>query len=438
MPKARRSQHLGLLCQSQPKNETTLLLIMEKVLVVWIEVQNSHNVPIGRSVTQIMALTLQFKERSYLHNSDAQGEAASADTEATASHPADLAAIMNESVYTKQQIFSVDETAFFWRKRPSRTLIATEEKSMPDFKASKDRLTLLLGANPAGDLKMKPVLIYYSENPRVLRSYAKLILPVLYKWNNKGWMTAHLLTIRFTEYLKCTFVAQLIPLFIDLVSSHPRGLMEIHNEINVVFRPANTTFILQPIDQGYSSNGSIQSKLKTFWKGSVILDAIKNIIHGKSVNTNRNLKEVDSKLRNSCRCGRNSKRARIKSRGGRIKTELLQSHDKTLTDEKLLLSDEQRNSISLVDEAASGFGRNDSNSESPTVGKMLSNSLACYKEIAHERKSQLMWQTLLLPHFKKLPQPPQPSTTTTLITQQPSTSRQDPPPGKSLHWLKTR
>ena len=78
---------------------------------------------------------------------------------------------------------------------PSRTLIATEEKSMLDFKASKDRLTLLLGANPAGDLKMKPDLIYYSENPRVLRSYAKSILPVFYKWNNKSWMTAHLLTI---------------------------------------------------------------------------------------------------------------------------------------------------------------------------------------------------------------------------------------------------
>ena len=33
---------------------------MEKVLVVWIEVQTSHSVPIGQSVTQIMALTLQF------------------------------------------------------------------------------------------------------------------------------------------------------------------------------------------------------------------------------------------------------------------------------------------------------------------------------------------------------------------------------------------
>ena len=58
-------------------------------------------------------------------------------------------------------------------------------------------------------------------------------------------------------------------------------------------------------------------------------------------------------------------------------------------------------------------------------GKMLSNSITCYRKIVCERKSPSMWQTSLLSYLKKLPHSPQPSETIIVISQQSPTLRQD-------------
>ena len=78
------------------------------------------------------------------------------------------------------------------------------------------------------------------------------LLCLVYKWTNKAWMIAHLLTTWFTEHFK-PYTAQnkkspfKVLLLIDKGPGHPKALM--HNEMKVVLMPADTTSILQLMDQ---------------------------------------------------------------------------------------------------------------------------------------------------------------------------------------------
>jgi hypothetical protein len=125
---------------------------MNKVLVIWLEDKTSYNISWSQSLVQSKVLTLfssiikaerseesaevgSWSLRICLHNIKVQSEAASPNVEVTENYPYNLAKIIDEAVYTKRQILSVDKTVLYWNQMPSSTCIAREK--------SKDKLNFV-------------------------------------------------------------------------------------------------------------------------------------------------------------------------------------------------------------------------------------------------------------------------------------------------------
>ena len=389
------------------KQRSGLIIEMERLLVMWLEDQNQRRIPVSLMLIQEKARRLfetlksqkgegsaseefaaskgwfnRFKARANLHNLKVQGEAASADTEAASVFPEALAAIIREGGYSAQQIFNVDETGLFWKRMPNRTYIAKEEKTAPGHKAGKERLTLLLGGNAAGDYKLKPMLVYQAENPRAFKGVWKATLPVHWKSNKKAWVT---IEVFMDWFVKC-FVPEVqrycadkglpfkVLLLLDNAPGHPATLDDLHPNVKVVYLPPNTTSILQPMDQGViasfkayylrrtiaqaldATDRNKDLTLKAFWKSYNIKDAVANIADAweevKQTNMNGVWKQLCPQFVNDFHGFEETVEAVTKSvvsLGRQLElelevddvTELLASHGEELTEEDLIELEKQ-------------------------------------------------------------------------------------------------
>ncbi|GFT53968.1 tigger transposable element-derived protein 1 [Nephila pilipes] len=140
-----------------------------------------------------------------------------------------------------------------------------EEKSLPGHKAMKDRLTLALCANAIGDFKIKPLLVYHSENPRAFKAYKvmKEKLRVMCRANSKAWVILQFfiewMNIVFGPSVKKYLIDNDLPLkcvlLLDNAPAHPPGLeddlLDKFKFIKIIYLPPNTKSTLQPKDQRY-------------------------------------------------------------------------------------------------------------------------------------------------------------------------------------------
>ena len=186
----------------------------------------------------------RFKARHGLRSLGAGGEAARADAEAARRYPVLLRRVIEEGGYTARQVFNVDETRLFWRRLPGRTVPSTAEKPGPGFTAAQDLLTLLLGSNAAGDFKLKPLLVYPSENPRALRGCSKASLPVVWRSNRNDWLTPSIFQEWFTgcfcpaveSYCASHGLPHRALLLLDSAPCHPVHLGGLSAHVRVEFQ----------------------------------------------------------------------------------------------------------------------------------------------------------------------------------------------------------
>ena len=135
----------------------------------------------------------RFKVRYNFRNINLVGECASVDHDADKAFPAELTSLIEGKGYLPGQVFNADTTGLFWEKMPTRMFISQCESKAAGFKAAKDRVSLLLCTNAEEDFLIKPVMLYRSLKPRVLKNKNKQVLPVYWRVNRKVWVTSELL-----------------------------------------------------------------------------------------------------------------------------------------------------------------------------------------------------------------------------------------------------
>uniref|UniRef100_UPI00358E7BA4 tigger transposable element-derived protein 1-like isoform X2 n=1 Tax=Myxine glutinosa TaxID=7769 RepID=UPI00358E7BA4 len=465
------------------KQRSGVIADMEKLLILWLEDQNQRRAPVSLVLIQEKAKGLygdlknklgegssdvepfmasrgwfnRFKMRANLHNIKVNGEAASVDAKAASEFPETLAAVIKEEGYSAHQVFNVDETGLYWKKMPHRTYIAKEEKCRPGFKPAKDRLTLLLGGNAAGDFKLKPLLVYHSENPRAFKCMSKASLPVIWKSNPKAWVTLALFEDWFWHHfvpeVKLYCAKNNLPfrllLILDNAPGHPTFLDDFHPDIKVLYLPPNTTTLLQPMDQGViaslkayylrrtfsqatkATEGEHAQTLEEFWKGYNIYNAVRNI--GESwkevkqttmngvwmklcpefVNDFQGFEEtVDQVTENLVEMGRHLELEIVAD----DVNQLLTSHSEELSNEDLMQLEEQKvaeevvetpppkrfmtkqmaKAFRMIDSALALFEEQDVNcSRFASVSRTVNNGLSCYKQIYDEKKKASVQRSLV-------------------------------------------
>ena len=254
---------------------------INELMYEWFKTARSKNIPVSGSLLKEKALLFaaelnntsfkasngwleSFRQRHGIKFNVLSGESADVD-EGLATGWKERPPTLCEG-YQPQDIFNVDESGFFYRALPEKSLTLKGEQCKGGEK-SKERLTAMFCCSLTGE-KLKPLIIGKSEHPRCFKNLNVTQFPATWRANRRAWMTSNL----FEEWLhqvnnKMKHEKRRILMFLDNAPCHPE-LRETLSNIKLQFFPPNTTSRLQPLDQG------IIKHVKVIYRKKLILHVL--------------------------------------------------------------------------------------------------------------------------------------------------------------------
>ncbi|XP_028656953.1 tigger transposable element-derived protein 4-like [Erpetoichthys calabaricus] len=252
-------------CGHQKRMRECEYPVIEQCVLKWFVQARDRNVPIDRKLLQAKAEEFakelghsefkasdgwldKFKKRHGIVFNRLCGESTQVPEEDCSHWIQKLPEIIQD--YSTGDVFNADETGLFFKCTTDKTMTFKGEPCHGG-KKSKDRVTLLLGANMSGLEKLPALLIGKSFKPRKFKNVKSLSMH--YEANKKAWMTSEL----FSKWLKKVDAAMVrkkrrIILFIDNCTAHNH--IPVMKAVTMKFLLPNTTSKLQPLDQGIINN----------------------------------------------------------------------------------------------------------------------------------------------------------------------------------------
>ena len=164
--------------------------------------------------------------------------------------------------FSCDNIYSMDETALFWKMSPDDTLVGRNRV--------KAQITVMLACNITGTQKLPPWVIGKSRTPRCLESSGVYMqnLPIVWRYNGNALMTG----ILFEEYIRW-FDKQMtgrdVCLLVDDFSAHVTGaeLLRVGSpnglkNTKLILFPTNTPSVHQPLELGIVRSWKVHYRRK--------------------------------------------------------------------------------------------------------------------------------------------------------------------------------